>query len=102
MVQLSHGSHIERQHMATPTESNDVGSHSPPIQKTTVKNVTAPGSANTVSAQKKGLGGVLGWLTIPGIILLVFILAYFILSALKSNTEQQQGLQSNLVTTSAC
>jgi hypothetical protein len=77
--------------MTTPTRSNDVGSHNPPLQKTTVKNVTAPGSSNTVSAQKKGLGGVLAWLTIPGLILLVFIVAYFVLSALKSNTEAEQS-----------
>jgi hypothetical protein len=76
--------------MTTPTQSNDVGSHNPPLQKTTVKNVTAPGSGNTVSAQKKGLGGVVAWITIPGLVLLVCIVAYFVLSALKSNTEEQR------------
>jgi hypothetical protein len=62
------------------------------METVTVKNVTAPGSKNTASAQKKGLGGVLAWLTIPGLILLVLIVAYFFLSAQKSNTEQHRGL----------
>jgi len=88
--------------MTTPTQSNDIGSQKPPLQTTTVKNVTAPGSANTDSAQKRGLGGVLAWLTIPGIILLVFIIAYFVLSALKSNTEQERGMRSDIVDVSAC
>lgn len=61
------------------------------METVTVRNVTAPGSPNTVGAQKKALGGVLAWLTIPGIILAVVIVAYFLLSALKSNTEQESG-----------
>lgn len=83
------------EHMTTPSQTNDAGSQTP-LHKTTVKNVSAPGSANTVSAQKKGLGGVLAWLTIPGLVLLVAIIAYFVLSALKSNTEQDRSSHRNV------
>lgn len=72
--------------MTTPTQQHDA---SQPIQTTTVENVTAPGENKTDKSQKKGLGAVVAWLTIPGILLLLLIVAYFGLSALKSNTEEQ-------------
>jgi hypothetical protein len=80
--------------MTTPTQQHDAGSQ--PIQTTTVENVTAPGENKTDKSQKKGLGAVVAWLTIPGILLLLLIVAYFGLAALKSNTEQQ-GMRPSIM-----
>jgi hypothetical protein len=85
--------------MANLTQSNDSHSQAPaarggaarPVEKVTVKSPSEP-DARSATGRKKGWGGLVAMLTIPGLILLVLILAYFFLSALKSNTEEKSQL----------
>jgi hypothetical protein len=72
------------------TQPNDP-SHRP----STERGSHSAGPVTVTSAKepsKKGCGGIVAMLTIPGLVLLVLIVGYFVLSALKSNTEREGGL----------
>jgi flagellar basal body-associated protein FliL len=74
--------------MANTTQSDNVDK---PLQKVTVVGAKEHAAERSPDSNKKGgLGGVLAWLTIPGLVLLVLIIGYFVVFGLKSNTEQER------------
>jgi len=96
--------------MANLTPSNDShsqsrppsarrGSSPPPVEKVTVKSPSEPDARSPLLGRKRGWGGLVAILTIPGLILLVLILSYFFLFALKSNTEEESQLRARDGTT---
>lgn len=75
--------------MANTAHSSNVDK---PIEKVTVAGAREHAAERSADSNKNGgLGSVLGWLTIPGFILLALIVGYFVLSGLKSNTEDGRG-----------
>lgn len=74
--------------MANTTQSTNT---TKPEEKVTVVGAKEHAAERAPDSNKNGgLGSVLGWLTIPGILLLVLIVAYFVVFGLKSNTEQER------------